>query len=508
MWEVENRIGLLLSYISAIAILSLEYDAGRYLSYISTILAFKSIFINSPTYRIDIHWRSITLYLMNITLSMVSLIAVPFANNHVIVSRTFCIIYSILLIIVSFISTGFYFIFPVPSEAPLTGPYKQIGTTTFNAHIANNIIPVQVWFPLESSSFACNQSIVGHITSIISGSDKALLWTSGHPSYQVRESLELLDTLATLNSLPSFIVKHLILSRTNAIYCDSFNHIPTKLHRNGNCDVNNTDSINININNINNNNISSSNSNVNNTCKFPIAIYSHGLYGWRQIHHSSCENLASHGYIVFACDHCPDSTLTRPIGDNITYTPFNYFCNAPQFTLEERTFYRNGINRRVYDLNYLIDYIKTDEFYLKYPELRDRLDDEIVNVWGHSYGGGTITSLCCRPRCNSNNNNNDNRMIDKKNSITMMNNHEEISDDDRLPLTLPASSSSLPSSLSSLPPASSSLPSPSSSSPYRINAVALDGWIYPLTEQDFSNGLQPNTALLNLSADLWPYGKV
>jgi len=261
----------------------------------------------------------------------------------------------------------------------------------------------------------------------------------------------------------------------------------------------------------NNNNINREKDNE----KFSVAIFSHGLYGWRQINHSTCENLASHGYIVFACDHSPDGTLTRPFvrdDDNddssSSYTSFDYFCDMKQFSIEERTFYRNGMNRRVYDLRYLIDYIKSDKFYQLYPELKHRLNHQIIHLWGHSYGGGTITSLCCRKRdskyeyddyykgeTEKNNCHRDDKIttgqgrVRSDDGITSPN-------DNTLQLSS-SSSSSLLSSQSLL-----------SSSSYQIKAVALDGWLYPLCEHDFLNGLQPNTTLLNLSAKLWPYGKV
>jgi hypothetical protein len=35
----------------------------------------------------------------------------------------------------------------------------------------------------------------------------------------------------------------------------------------------------------------------------------------------------------------------------------------------------------------------------------------------------------------------------------------------------------------------------------------LDGWIYPVPDEDRRNGFQ-DTALLKLSAEIWPFGKV
>lgn len=507
MWEVDNRIGLLLSYLSSLSILFMEYDIGVYLSYLSSLLAFKSLFINSPTYRLDIHWRSILLYLMNIILSAMGLFHTFDDRHHHHHYRSLYVSYSIVMIIISIITTCIYFIFPLPSKAVLTGPYKRIGTTTFNLVIHNRVIPVQVWFPFGSSSLdkpSSSSIIITYILSFISDNSKSLLWTSGHPSYQVQESLELMNTLASLNSLPSLFLKHLLLSRTNSIYCDNFQNIISQLNRQSNetCNVDirrrTTTTTSSTFNKTNSNNNDNDVHTSNNNDRFPIAICSHGLYGWRQIHHSSCENLASHGYMVFSCDHNPDSTLTRPIGgdddDSVvsSYKSFDFFCIEKQFTIEERNFYRNGMNRRVSDLRCIIDYIiKSDEFYQMYPELKNRLNHQIINLFGHSYGGGAITSLCCR-KCDDN----------YDDSMNMANTlGEDCVPRDDGNVTHP-NDNHFPSTQLLLSTSSSA------SQSYQIKAVALDGWMYPLCEQDVLNGLQPNTTLLNLSADLWPYGKV
>ena len=79
------------------------------------------------------------------------------------------------------------------------------------------------------------------------------------------------------------------------------------------------------------------------------------------------------------------------------------------------------------------------------------LDFHNIHLWGHSYGGGTISALSCR------------------NTTT----------------------------------------STTDTSTFHIrSAVMLDGWIYPVPDPDRKRGFRNTTALLNLSAELWPFGKV
>jgi hypothetical protein len=160
------------------------------------------------------------------------------------------------------------------------------------------------------------------------------LWTSGHPDHQVNELYALSNQLAKQSGLPSIFSRQFLLSRMNAIYSTHFALPGTK----------------------------------NVTTTFPVAVYVHGMYGWRQIHTSLCEKLASEGFIVFATDHDPDAMISRPLGSDQTngYGRFDY--DVPPFTEEkaigedpqklERKFYAQGLARRVLDLENLVDFIK------------------------------------------------------------------------------------------------------------------------------------------------------
>ncbi len=53
------------------------------------------------------------------------------------------------------------------------------------------------------------------------------------------------------------------------------------------------------------------------------------MYGWRQCHHSACELLASHGFIVLAVDHAPDCMVARPVGQGKESVPFNHRTDEP-----------------------------------------------------------------------------------------------------------------------------------------------------------------------------------
>jgi pimeloyl-ACP methyl ester carboxylesterase len=78
--------------------------------------------------------------------------------------------------------------------------------------------------------------------------------------------------------------------------------------------------------------------------------------------------------------------------------------------------------------------------------LANRLDLSHLNLWGHSFGGATVTSYCCK--------------------------HPE-----------------------------------SDQNKEEVKAIALDGWMYPIPDHIQSRGIQ-SASLLNLTSELWPFGKV
>jgi predicted dienelactone hydrolase len=64
---------------------------------------------------------------------------------------------------------------------------------------------------------------------------------------------------------------------------------------------------------------------------------------------------------------------------------------------EERAFQTAGMNRRSSDLITLMDFLLSADLLGEcFPSLRGRIDKERVSLWGHSYGGGSVSTVCCR----------------------------------------------------------------------------------------------------------------
>lgn len=391
IWDLDVRVGLALSLAAAVALLADAKEPVRICTWLALLQVAWSVVVSAPALRLDIHWRSLFLYALIITLSVICIVEVATGRDEV-YSAAFRIGYGVTMILACLLTAGIYYYLPTPARSLLTGIYKCVGTTSFNVPDSGDIagaITIQCWFPVTKAQ-----------------SSPALLWTSGHPSHQLKESLDMLDTLAGNNKLPAFAVKHLALMRTNSHWQSDFQALAAPVG----------------------------------SQLYPIAIYSHGLYGWRQIHHSACESLASAGFIVFACDHTPDSMCSRPLCG-----PASKFAFPTPPELEpdvERKFFQGGMERRIAQLTKIVTHLQSEPFLKEHAQLAGKLDFQNIHMWGHSYGGGTISALCCREL------------------------------------------------------------------PFQIrSAVMLDGWIYPVPDADRKVGFR-NAALLNLSAELWPFGKV
>lgn len=432
-----DRIAVLLSIVCAGLIFAESYFVAAIVSWIQTAITIPLALFRSPAIKLNIHWRVLFLYLMNVVSTI--LLAIKYAESGTVI-RGGLIALACLKIITSIVSALFLFLFPLPGNLALVGPYPFIGTTSFNLTLDptyrdqpeykndvfdkyNTILPLQCWFPLKPSG-----NPMFHLFDWFFGR-KTMLWTSGHPTQEYEESVLLLNNVAKNYGLPVAITRHLSLARTKSTWQEDLSHIATP----ENSSTSSTSSV----------------SQLQVTKKMPIAIYVHGMYGWRQLHTSLAERLASAGFLVLAGDHAPDCMVSRPIKQTNTNSkepqeesqPFDFHVPDGTDASAERAFYTSGFCRRLRDIKELVDEITSGRLEARYPQLQGKLDYNHICLWGHSFGGGTVTAFACR----------DNR-------------------------------------------------------PVRI--AALDGWLYPIPDRIRRRGLGAQTQALNISCTLWKFAKV
>lgn len=287
-------------------------------------------------------WR---VYLLGITHFCLSFYFISCLNerhpNH------FEVFVSIFGIFVASVSVLLLHCFPIPISCSLFGKHC-VGTCSFKFPDLRNpsmFTSVQCWFPIDPLSLAKHDK-------------KATLWSSGHPFYQFSEAQGLFHHIP---DIPSFFLNHLLLSRTNSYWQSGISNILNSKH------------------------------------PLPIAVYCHGLYGWRQVHHTACENLASSGFVVFSIDFAPDSMVCRPFeSDASDYAPFDFHVPSGISQLDERQFYFQGIDRRLMTLESLFSFLQSNQISLVLKAGVSVLDWNSVYFWGHSYGASTIASWVSR----------------------------------------------------------------------------------------------------------------
>ena len=257
-------------------------------------------------------------------------------------------------------------------------------------------VPVQVWYAREPDV----------------SSRPVTLWTSGDPETQEAESRALVSAILKNIKLPQFLLQHLALCQHPRIFhCSELAAGDLKLDGNA-----------------------------------PIVIYSHGLYGWRQLASSTMEKLVNAGFVVLALDHCPTAYVSRPPGAAASYTAFNYYLPKDlEGQPQEKHFYNEGLVRRAAEVQALIDALLSVNEYgpnsnnVVVRNIQAIIDPRKVHLVGHSYGAGTVALVCSR--------------------------------DSRI-----------------------------------ASAVLLDSWMFPLMPEDLERG-SLSASTLFLSASLWDLGK-
>jgi len=121
--------------------------------------------------------------------------------------------------------------------------------------------------------------------------------------------------------------------------------------------------------------------------RWPVIVFSHGLYGFPSLYTYLCSRMASLGYIVMAVGHTDGSgyILSPTSGQILTAFDSQSFDNASP---ELWAFRNRQVNVRVTDLEATLDLLS---IWNKYPSspFYGTMDLQRVVVVGHSFGGAT-----------------------------------------------------------------------------------------------------------------------
>ena len=119
--------------------------------------------------------------------------------------------------------------------------------------------------------------------------------------------------------------------------------------------------------------------------KFPVLIFSHGHGGLKIQNTTQMEEMASHGYVIFACDHTYDAGVSIFPDERII---FNKTKIPEGYSEEEKWDLRRvQLAYRAADIQFMLDELARGNFLS--VSLKNSLDLDNVGVFGHSFGGGT-----------------------------------------------------------------------------------------------------------------------
>lgn len=129
-----------------------------------------------------------------------------------------------------------------------------------------------------------------------------------------------------------------------------------------------------------------------------LVLYSHGWSGFREIHITLLEELASRGYLVIAADHTYGALATQlPDSEVAALDPAALPSGVPSDVYDEAS--RRLVATFADDLQALLDAVLRDDL-LGAIVNGEQLVDTPVGLLGHSTGGGAAVLLCSRdPRC-------------------------------------------------------------------------------------------------------------
>ena len=132
---------------------------------------------------------------------------------------------------------------------------------------------------------------------------------------------------------------------------------------------------------------------------FPLAVFSHGSFGYRGSNLSTFKNLASNGYVVCSIDHSYHAFFAQHNDGSTTLVNMDFLNNAINITngdYDEKTTYNKThewLDLRTGDMNFVLNKILNNAN-REIPEFVCTLiNPEKVGLFGHSLGGAAAAQL-------------------------------------------------------------------------------------------------------------------
>ncbi len=133
---------------------------------------------------------------------------------------------------------------------------------------------------------------------------------------------------------------------------------------------------------------------------YPLVIFSHGAFGIMDSNASTCQELASHGYVVASIGHPYHSLFLKDANNKITIADRDflnevYVDNGATDTEAEERIYQKSkkwMELRAGDENFILEQIISEESSDEKAPF-DRISIDKIGLFGHSLGGATSVEV-------------------------------------------------------------------------------------------------------------------
>lgn len=131
---------------------------------------------------------------------------------------------------------------------------------------------------------------------------------------------------------------------------------------------------------------------------YPLIVFSHGSFGVKSSNETLYNELASHGYVVCSIDHTYQCFFTTDSRGKTVYMDNGYKNeimneNAQTNPRQSFEYYKKWMSIRTGDINFVIDYLKSQAGNKKSDTVYRLIDPSKIGVMGHSLGGSAVLGI-------------------------------------------------------------------------------------------------------------------
>lgn len=135
--------------------------------------------------------------------------------------------------------------------------------------------------------------------------------------------------------------------------------------------------------------------------KYPLVLFSHGAFGFSTSNHSTCMELASHGYVVASIGHTYQAFFTLDTNGKLTTADPDFIAKAVAINADQDPSHagdiynttREWMKLRTEDENFILDTILAEclKHEAQYPF--SHINTEKIGLMGHSLGGASSAQV-------------------------------------------------------------------------------------------------------------------